>query len=110
MTYEMFLVKLFKEKTMIVEKFSLIELLLTRQWLMAAGSSHNSFGMNKEQYKKIDIRLREVDAELTLRVIDGADHNIVKFDDLHFEDTLKELRDVKNTIKKKCPEITDDET
>jgi len=77
---------------MVVEKLSLTELLLTRQWLIMVGNSRDSCGMKKEQAAKVSLRIREVDAELTRRVIDG-DFSVIWFNDPDFENTLQELRE-----------------
>ena len=75
---------------MVVESFSLTELLLARQWLIMAQGSRNCCGMTKGQVAEIGKRTREIDAELTLRIIDGVKPNIINYEDPDFTETVKE--------------------
>lgn len=88
---------------MIVERFTLIELLLTRQWLIMVASSRDSCGMNKDQAVQVGVRIKEIDAELTRRVIDGD--SSIAFNDLYFADTIKQIRE---EVKEKKDEMSGD--
>jgi hypothetical protein len=85
----------FKEKIMVVENFSLTELLLTRQWLIMVEGSWNGTGrtpcgMSKDQAAQVHTRIQEVDVELTRRIIDGVKSNVINFVDPDFTETVKE--------------------
>lgn len=75
---------------MVVESFTLTELLLTRQWLIMIDGLIKVPWMTKEQLVKVSDRIREIDEEVTARVIDGKKPNVINFVDPDFTETVKE--------------------
>ena len=67
--------------------FSTTELLLSRQWVLSIMSSSTRINLTKGQIAKAPARMRELDAELGIRILD--DNKTTEFTDEDFDDTLK---------------------
>jgi hypothetical protein len=75
-----------------VERFTLLELLQSRTWLVLALNSTRMFTtISKEQMTKARARLAEIEQELVIRLIEGKDPETKVFQDMNFEQTLENL-------------------
>lgn len=75
-----------------VERFTLLELLQSRAWLILVMNSTRMFTtISKEQMTKARARLMEIEQELVTRLIEGKDQETKVFQDTNFEQTLENL-------------------